>query len=680
MNRCGSRRLPAVLLFLLVLASWTAMAGPALEKERGGAAGGHRLMEPSYVEGEVLVKFKRGITMDGAAVMAAEMGVDETREFGVRSPLRRCPYFLLRSARRSTDELLTALRANPDVEAASPNYRRRLQLLPNDPKFAKLWGMNKIGAPAAWERTVGSPGVVLAVIDTGVDYNHEDLQRNMWRNPGEIPGNGRDDDGNGFIDDIYGYDFAADNSGNADSDPMDIESHGTHVAGIMAAIGNNGTGVCGISWDVRVMALKGFRPDMYIYDIDCIEAIEYAVMMKRKYGVNIVAINASFGGGGEDTLQKDAIAEAGKYGIAFVCAAGNDGKDNDSTPFYPAAYDLPNIITVAATDANDNLASFSNYGVNSVDIAAPGAEILSTVPRDKGMEALLQSGDDLFDANPLEFCGLTPASGLDRLLYDCGRGASAASFPAGVSGNMALIERGDSTFKEKTLNAQQAGAVGVVIYNNEPGNYSGTLGDAGNWVPVISLAREEGLRVKNKGVHPVTLFNRLSNYGFLSGTSMASPHVCGAMGLLAAQFPNDDMAKRISRLYNGADRLASLEGKIKIGGRLNLARALADSLLLSMTVSRSQVNAWVVEKDFAQVYFSVKKDPGSAISSETYAVYRKPAGGAYQAIKEITTAEIQNGGFTFYDKYLERGTSYTYMIQAHNAKGETIAWSNEQSI
>ena len=259
-----------------------------------------------------------------------------------------------------------------------------VQRQPNDPKFDKLWGMKKIAAADAWEKNIGSPGVVLAVLDTGVDYRHEDLAANMWRNPGEVAGNGIDDDGNGFVDDVYGYDFAADSKGGQDSDPMDIDSHGTHMAGTIAAVGNNGIGVCGINWNARIMALKGVRPDMDIYDSDSIEAIEYAVLMKRDFGINLVAINASFGGGGYNQLQKDAIAEAGNQGIAFICAAGNDGTDNDATPFYPAAYDLPNIIAVAASDADDQLAGFSNYGANSVDIAAPGAGIFSTVPNRHG--------------------------------------------------------------------------------------------------------------------------------------------------------------------------------------------------------------------------------------------------------------------------------------------------------
>jgi len=678
MNRRERRLRPVLFLAVLLLAGWAVANGPPLRKNTGPAA------EPSgefpYAAGEVLVRFKPGTTETAVALLAADLAVEETREFRVLSRLRQRPFMLLRSARRSTPELLAALRANPAVEASSANFRRRLQRQPNDPKFAKLWGMSKIKAPQAWETNVGSPGVVVAVLDTGVDYRHEDLAANMWRNPGEIAGNNIDDDNNGFIDDVYGYDFAADRFGNQDSDPMDIDSHGTHVAGTIGAVGNNGKGVCGVSWQVRVMALKAFWPDLHIFDSDCIEAIEYAVKMKREYGVNLVAINASFGGGGEDQLQKDAIAEAGNQGIAFVCAAGNEGGDNDAAPFYPAGYDLPSIVAVAATDEDDLLATFSNYGANSVDLAAPGVGILSTVPSGKGQEAWLKSGSDVFDANPLEYSGLTASAGLNRSIHDCGRGQNAAAFPPAVSGNIALMERGDIPFREKTVNAQNAGAVGVVIYNNLPGNFSGTLNDAGSWVPVISLSREDGLTVKSRGVHAVNLTNRPGNYGLLDGTSMAAPHVCGALGLLAAQFPGDDLAKLISRLYSGADRVAALDGKMKTGARLNLARALSQNLVLSMTVSRRQASAWVLAKDYAEVYFSVEKDPGSSISGETYTVYRKTLSGSYQSVKDIAASELQNGAFTYYDKYLDHNLVYVYVIQARSAQGEVIALSNEQNI
>lgn len=680
MNRRDGWRWPGFFLSVLLLADWAIAAGPARGKDTASAPGAGLTGEFPFAAGEVLVKFKPGTSETAVALLASDLAVVEMREFRVLSRLRQRPFLLLRSLRRSTPELLAALRANPAVEAASPNYRRHLLRQPNDPKFATLWGMSKIDAPQAWERSVGSPGVVVAVLDTGVDYRHEDLAANMWRNPGEIPGNRIDDDGNGFVDDVYGYDFAADRSGNNDSDPMDIDSHGTHVAGTIGAVGNNGVGVCGVSWQVRLMALKAFRPDMHIYDSDCIEAIDYAVKMKSEFAVNLVAINASFGGGGEDQLQKDAIAAAGDQGIAFVCAAGNDGTDSDATPFYPAGYDLPSIVAVAATDPEDRLASFSNYGADSVDLAAPGVGILSTVPAGKGQEAWLKSGNDVFDANPMEFSGLTAAAGLNRTIHDCGRGLTAAAFPLGVSGNIALIERGDITFKEKATNAQNAGAVGVAIYNNEPGNFTGTLNNAGNWVPVVSLSRADGLVVRSRGVHVVNLTSRPASYGLMDGTSMAAPHVSGALGLLAAYFPGDELAKRISRLYSGADRLAALQGKMKTGARLNLARALAQNLVLTMTVSRRQASAWVLAKDYAEVYFSVEKDPGSPISGETYTVYRKTLSGTYQPVKEIAASEIQNGAYTYYDKYLDRNLGYVYVIQARNAQGEVIAMSNEQTI
>jgi subtilisin family serine protease len=449
----------------------------------------------------------------------------------------------------------------------------------------------------------------------------------------------------------------------------------------MAAVGNNGTGVCGITWKARVMALKGFRPDMHIYDSDCIEAIDYAVMMKRDRGVNVVAINASFGGGGRNPLQEEAIADAASLGIAFVCAAGNEGADNDATPFFPANYDLPGIVSVAASDENDGLASFSNYGANSVDIAAPGVAILSTVPPGQGQEAWLKSGSEVFDAAPLEFSGTTAVAGLNRLVYDCGLGLGASDFPAAVNGQIALIERGEITFEQKALNAQNAGAVGVAIYNSATGDMSGwTLNSQRDWVPVVSLSRADGLLVRSRGVHAVNLTNRPASYGLSSGTSMATPHVCGALGLLAAHFPGDDLVKRVGRLFSGADRIDALEGKMIYGARLNLARALAQSLVLTMTVSRRQASAWLVGKDYAEVHFIVEKDPGSAISGETYTVYRKIPGNSYQPVREIAANELQNGAYVLQDKYLERGSSYSYVVQARSAQGDLLALSNELTI
>ena len=680
MRGCRKRFLTAVLLFTVWLVGMPVIPAARVEKPSDGLP--RRSLDSaaaSYREGEVLVKFKKRLTMAEIGLLADALTADVAKEFPVLSKSRQGAYFMITSRQRSTGQLLDDLRANPDVEAASPNYRRSLQRLPNDPKYTQLWGMNKISAPAAWEKNTGSPEVVLASMDTGVDYRHEDLAANIWTNPGEIAANGIDDDGNGFIDDVHGYDFASDKNGAGDSDPMDIDTHGTHTAGTMAAAGNNNLGVCGVNWNVKVMALKCFRPDMYIYDDDSIEALEYTVLMKRDFGVNVVAINASFGGGGDDPLLEDAIAEAGEVGIAMVCAAGNNSTDNDATPFFPASYDLANVIAVAATDEDDLLADFSNFGKNSVDIAAPGVGILSTVPAGLGLEASLTSGADYFKAIPLEYSGSTPVAGLARQLVDCGKGLDSSYFPAAVSGQIALIERGDITFKEKARNAQNAGAVAAVIYNNEAGIFSGTLAEAGSWIPVIALAREDGLLEKSRGMHAVTVVVAASNYDFMDGTSMAAPHVSGALGLLAAQYPADSLTKRIARIYAGADHADALAGKLKTSARMNLARSLSQNLLLTLAVFRRQTTVWVLKRDYAQVYFSVESDPGSGAAA-TYGIYRSRAGAALQLVKEVAAGELQNHAYTYYDKYLDSGIAYSYLVKARNALGEVIAFSNEQGI
>jgi subtilisin family serine protease len=258
--------------------------------------------------------------------------------------------------------------------------------LPNDPSFSRLWGLNNTGqtggvgdadidAAEAWNVTTGSRAVVVAVIDTGIDYRHTDLAANMWRNPGEIPGDGIDNDGNGFVDDVYGWDFA-----NNDADPFDDEGHGTHVAGTIGAVGNNGTGVAGVNWQVSLMALKFLGADGSGTTSAAVAALNYATMMRQTHGVNVVATNNSWGGGGASTALTNAIVAGGNAGILTVAAAGNESANNDTTPSFPANVNSTAVISVAATDASNRLASFSNYGATTVDVAAPGVGIFSTTP------------------------------------------------------------------------------------------------------------------------------------------------------------------------------------------------------------------------------------------------------------------------------------------------------------
>jgi hypothetical protein len=277
-------------------------------------------------------------------------------------------------------DALIRFNRSANVLYAEPNYKYKFLLVPNDPNFSRQWALNNTGqtggtpdadidAPEAWDIQTGSGDIIVAVIDSGVDYNHPDLAGNMWRNTVELNGiPGFDDDGNGYVDDIYGYDFL-----NNDGDPADDLFHGTHCAGIVGADANNARGVAGVCWDVNIMALK--VGDTYGVDLAAaIEAIGYAVTMGAK------VINASWGSYQDSQGLRDAIAGANAAGVMFVAAAGNEYNDNDQFPMYPASYNFDNIISVMATDSRDRMVSYSNYGAISVDIGAPGANIFNTLP------------------------------------------------------------------------------------------------------------------------------------------------------------------------------------------------------------------------------------------------------------------------------------------------------------
>ena len=279
------------------------------------------------------------------------------------------------------------------VSSFEPDLPITVESTPNDPRYDELYGLHNTGqsggtsdadidAPEAWEVTTGSRDIIVAVIDTGIDYTHPDLAANMWVNPGEIAGNGIDDDGNGFVDDVHGYDFA-----NNDGDPFDDEGHGTHCAGTIGAVGDNGLGVVGVNWEVSLMGLKFIGANGSGSSSDGIQAVNYATMMKTQYGQNVRVTNNSWGGVGQSDEMLQAIEAGYEADILFVAAAGNDGSDNDSNPRYPTGYTSNAVISVAATDHDDSLVTpsisgfwGSNYGATTVDLGAPGLNILSTVP------------------------------------------------------------------------------------------------------------------------------------------------------------------------------------------------------------------------------------------------------------------------------------------------------------
>jgi subtilisin family serine protease len=247
-------------------------------------------------------------------------------------------------------------------------------ITPNDPAFNQLWGLSSnsdvdIDAPQAWDLTTGSSSLIVAVIDSGVDYTHPDLANQIWTNTGEIPNNGRDDDRNGYVDDVRGWNFA-----NNTSNVRDTDGHGTHLAGTIAATMNNAVGVSGVAPGVRLMPLKFIGAQGTGAISDAVSAIYYAV----REGARV--INASWSGGDASQALLDAMRFAASREVVFVTAAGNSAVSNDVVPSYPASYKVANVLTVAAVDSAGNLASFSNYGATSVDVAAPGVNIYSTAP------------------------------------------------------------------------------------------------------------------------------------------------------------------------------------------------------------------------------------------------------------------------------------------------------------
>ncbi|MFM9059021.1 MAG: S8 family peptidase, partial [Planctomycetaceae bacterium] len=295
-------------------------------------------------------------------------------------------FFALHAPGAGVEDVLGWAARTAGVSYVEPDFAIAPRLVSNDPSFTQLWGLHNTGqsggvadadidAPEAWNVTTGSRSVVVAVIDTGFDYTHRDLAANAWRNPGETPGDGIDNDRNGFVDDVYGWDFA-----NGDANPMDDNGHGTHVSGTIGAVGNNGTGVVGVNWQVSIMGLKFLDSEGSGATSDAVAAVNYATKMRRDFGINVVASNNSWGGGGSSTALRDAIEAGGRAGILFVAAAGNESANNDRTASYPANYTSNAVISVAATDRSNRLASFSNYGATSVDLGAPGVSITSTVP------------------------------------------------------------------------------------------------------------------------------------------------------------------------------------------------------------------------------------------------------------------------------------------------------------
>ncbi|MFH1219248.1 MAG: S8 family serine peptidase [Candidatus Eisenbacteria bacterium] len=357
-----SRRL-ALTLVILVCAAL--LAGSASAKEYKG----------SYMAGQVIVKFKSNANAaERAAVKSDLRGNTKQRLSLIDAELWDISGY-------TVEQAVNKYKGNSKIQYIEPNYVLFALETPNDPRFSELWGLNNTGqtggtadadidAPQAWDVFTGSSSVLVCIIDTGLDYNHPDLAANAWTNPGEIAGNGIDDDGNGHIDDIHGWDFY-----NNDNDPFDDHGHGTHCAGTIGGVGNNGIGVAGVNWTVKIMSCKFLSSGGSGSTTGAINSIEYALTIP-----NLKIMSNSWGGGGFSQALMDAITAAYNHGVLFVCAGGNYVGNTDITPNYPSCYNVPNVMSIGATDHNDEIADFSAYGAVTVDFFAPGVDILSTTP------------------------------------------------------------------------------------------------------------------------------------------------------------------------------------------------------------------------------------------------------------------------------------------------------------
>lgn len=361
------------------------------------------------------------------------------------------------------EQMTMSIESTGSCTMVRPDHIYEANAAPNDTNYADQWGLEKIGAPQAWDTRTDASSVLVAVLDTGVNYDHFDLNQNLWVNSGEIPGDGLDNDGNGVVDDVYGMSSIG---GNVSGNSMDDNGHGSHCAGIIGAAGNNRRLVAGVAWKAKIMGLKFLDEEGRGTVSDAIACLRYA----EDRGVKIV--NCSFGSTDWDDYLYIQMKKMSQQGTIFVCAAGNASpgtspRDNDEYPFYPCNYSVDTIVSVAATDADDDLASFSYYGAQNVDIAAPGVDIYSTV--------------------------------------------------------------------------------------------LGTYG-----------------------------------LGHKSGTSMATPHVTGALALLMAHYPGETPAQIVNRLYAAAEPVPALSGKVRTGARLSMAGFFGIAPPTEISVSQGTVNDAVV--------------------------------------------------------------------------------------
>ncbi|MHC4545891.1 MAG: S8 family serine peptidase, partial [Planctomycetota bacterium] len=606
-----------------------------VEAGQPGAGGDRRLeQEEQYVPGEVLVLLSADADRNGVVEAAEDLSGVEAAVEGIiekRIGLSHGKEVLrvkLPGGQTVEDAIAKNWGARDRrILVVEPNYRVRIARIPNDVRFLELWGMNNTGqtggredadidAPEAWDIATGVPDgsdIIVGVIDSGIDYLHPDLAGNMWVNPGEIPNNDVDDDGNGYVDDVHGYDFYQD-----DGDPSDAAGHGTHVSGIIAGVGDNGIGVAGVNWRCKLMALRFLNAQGSGSTVEAIEAVNYGVANGAKI------LNNSWGGGGYSQSLETAITDARDQGVLFVAAAGNSGIDNDSWPHYPSSYDVSNVIAVAATDVNDSRASFSSFGAESVDVGAPGVGILSTFPTFRtvffedfqGAVTPGFGGTQMVQEGPQNRWGtvLSPIVTADNIAargdwnhswpYSSGSDGSIVTPALDTRGLRGLtlefeyryeIDDGD----ELSVDLWDGMTWQEVFSKSNPDNYNEDfywwilieipesyrneeMKIRFRWFTDTDVADNNNFGVEIDNIHVQCIDDHVGDYVYRQGTSMATPHVAGVAALVMANVPGSvgtimSLEELKSRILWTGDPIPALDGRTVSGRRLNAYNALTAS-------------------------------------------------------------------------------------------------------
>lgn len=715
------------LIFSLIISSITCFADEKNSDKQQGIISNR----PTYKEGELLIKFKDGTSSSEMDSYADENGLRHKKSFDA---INAGLYSIKRGG--STTKALKTLMNSDEVEFIQPNYlyypAAVSPVTPDDEDFDELWGLEAIDAPEAWGITQGEEDIVVAVIDTGIDFSHPELSDRMWENPGEIVGNGIDDDDNDYVDDICGWDFYEDNNSVFDL----YDDHGTHVAGTIAAEANT-EGVIGVAPNVKIMSLKFLGPEGSGSTSGAIEAINYAKAMGAKVA------NCSWGGNDDDLLLKQAIELSG---MLFVVSAGNSYYDMDygDPKSYPACFTSSNILTVAAVESDGDLPDFSNRGSVSVDVGAPGVNIYSTIPDvAEGVAAVSVSGsdpiykvflatfglenlgsreereellskimvevgctdtgisimlvdddgnddpdyDDVHDAysNALEDLGYTAVDTV-YVVSDVNNGPNFAA----MSSHEVVI-----WFTGETYGGMVDDTLMTTLTDDDQDNLMGYL-DAGkklilfgqdalfliedselvnDYFDIEVAASDYDRNTDIEGVEstvfeevyyemsgstdyidhisplgdkaePELIYSSIPmNYDYMTGTSMAAPHVTGIAALILSKNPDLSPKELKEAIMENGTPLASLNGKTTTGKMVNAYNSLlevAPGKPTNLTFSKSGSN------------ITLEWDGREAGDFEEYIVERKIGSDAYSVLEHTTNKTCQDLGIDTDEKYRYR--------------------------